>query len=90
MLNSLNYPVMRFFDKYYCCAALKYLKDNRINYLEYYDAPSACWIFIITDSTFNIESALKVIAHFASLYRSSLGKIQLDSLYGMMVGDPDA
>ena len=90
MLNSFNYPVMRFFDKFYCKAALRYLKNKRIDYLEYYDARSICWTFIIMDSDFDVESALTVIGHSAALYRSTLGKIQLDSLYGMMAGDPDA
>lgn len=93
MLKSLNYPVMRFFDDHHCRAAVKYLKDGRIDYLEYYDAVSACWTFIITDSNFDVESALARIDRLSLLYEATspeaLGKIRQASLYGMMVGDND-
>lgn len=87
MLDSLNYPIMRFFDYSHCCAALKYLEDHQIDYLEYYNDISACWTFIITDSKFDVDSALTVINYFASLHRSTLGKIQPGSFYGMRAGD---
>lgn len=94
MLNSLNYPVMCFYDFHHCHAALKYLTDGKIDYLEYYDIVHACWKFIITDSAFDVESALAEIERLSSFYKATspeaLGKIRLASIYGMMAGDPDA
>lgn len=91
MLKSLNYPVMRFFDMHHCRAALRYFTDKRINYLEYYDAVSACWTFIITDSNLDVESVLAEIdrrsAFYAATSPEALGKIRLASMYGKMVGD---